>query len=267
MVYSFVSGEEILAPDSVCHVGEEYTLITPILLEGSLKKDQSDQITFDIRTVRVGATYPSEQTSDPVILSSEFIFSIDPSARYESIGILNTQKDRPETEQQAQVLLMDIASRSDNVSFRNFLEERSVYEASVRSKTLGILTSLTVFLVMLLLSFTLATYVRVKTNFHSYALMRTIGASGKTIRRLLLSENLFSVLKGTLLGYAVSLAAIVLLCTKFNYLPFGDILLYSSLPVFLITSGIMLLFNFLAIRRPVREFLEKSAMDALTERE
>ena len=166
---AFVSGEEILAPDSICHVGEEYTLITPILLEGSPKKDQSDQITFDIRTIRVGATYPSEQTSDPVILSAEFIFSLDPSARYESIGIRNTQKDRPETEQRAQAILMDIASRSDNVSFRNFLEERSVYEASVRSKTLGILASLAVFLVMLLLSFTLATYVRVKTNFHSPA--------------------------------------------------------------------------------------------------
>lgn len=124
---------------------------------------------------------------------------------------------------------MDIASRSDNVSFRNFLEERSVYEASVRSKTLGILASLAVFLVMLLLSFTLATYVRVKTNFHSYALMRTIGANRKTISRLLLSENLFSVLRGGLLGYLISLAAIVLLCGKFNYLPFG---IFYGMPLF-----------------------------------
>lgn len=260
---TFVSGEEILAPDSVCHVGEEYTLITPVLLEGSPKKDQSDQITFDIRTVRVGATYPSEQTSDPVILSAEFIFSIDPSARYESIGILNTRKDRPETEQQAQALLMDIASRSDNVSFRNFLEERSVYEASVRSKTLGILASLAVFLVMLLLSFTLATYVRVKTNFHSYTLMRTMGANRKTISQLLLSENLFSIFRGGLLGYLISLAVIVWLCREFDYLPFWDILWNASLPTFLGTFGIMMIFNALAIRRPVKELLQKSVVDSI----
>ena len=93
--------------------------------------------------------------------------------------------------------------------------------------------------------------------------MRTIGANRKTISRLLLSENLFSVLRGGLLGYLISLAAIVLLCGKFNYLPFWDILWYASLPTFLASLGIMMIFNALAIRRPVKELLQKSVVDSL----
>lgn len=262
---AFRAGEELLAPDGLCSVGDELLLITPLLMEGDPKQDQSRNITFDIRTVRVGATYPSESISDPLILSAEFIFALDPSCRYEYVGMEILPDADPGDLEAARSLLTEIAARSDNVSVRDLGEEQAVFKASIRSKTLGILAAVSVFLLMLLAAFTLSSYVRVKTNFRSYLLMRAVGAGGRDIRRLLLRENRRPTFTGCFLGLLAGLALMFVCHLKFNHLPVWDIVVFTVLPVSAVTAALMLLFGSLAVRKPVRDLLSRSLAASLSE--
>lgn len=262
---AFRSGEEILAPDRFCSAGDELALITPLLTEGDPKKDQSEKITFDVRTVRVGATYPSESVSDPLILSADFIFSLDPSCRYEHIA-MEALPDAQDGELEAvRSLLAQIAARSDNVAVRDYGEERAAFEASVRARTLGILAALVCFLVLLLAAFALSSYVRIRTNLRSYLLLRAVGAGSRDIRRLLLRENRRPTLAGGFVGLLAGAALTLIVHLKFDHLPVWDILLFTVLPVFAAVAALILLLGSLAVRRPVRELLSRSLAEALSD--
>lgn len=260
----FLAGEEILGPDCICQVGDVFTMITPILLEGDPKKDESSHITFDIRQVRVGATFPSSNEADSLILSGEFITSLDPSARYEYLSIGNLYRENPAKSQQIDNLMTGIAVRSENVNIRNISAEKAAYLENCQTKLTGILLSLLLFTATVLLAFSIATYVKVRTSLHSYLLMRTIGASGKTVYRLLLHENWYSLFFGSLLGIAASLPFLRFYIRKFDYLPYGEILLYAVLPAFLATFLLLFLCSALAARKPVREILKRSLTEALS---
>lgn len=260
----FQFGEEILAPDRFCQAGDEFLLITPILLEGSPKEDQSQDISFDVRTVRVGAVYASESIYDEIILSSEFIFALDPSCRYEYISLQNTAKGDPQATEQAEEVLTKIAARSENVSLRNIAEERDAYRNTVRSRLTGIFASIAVFAALLVMAFALSGYVRAKAGLHSYLLMRTLGAKGKTVFSLLLQENWLPVLWGGVAGLLASLPCLWYLTARFDYIPYQSILWTVTVPAFLATFLLLFLCSALAARKPVRKILKRSLTEALS---
>lgn len=260
----FLAGEEIIAPDSSGQkVGDVYTMITPYST-GDSENESSAQVELHVSQVRVAALYSANpDSSNPNILSSEFSISLEPGLHYDSIFLKNLQKENETVTQNIEKTLSYITAKSERVSMDNIIQKRKQFVQDVQSQQIQTTVSVCIFMITVILALALSTNVKVRTNMRSYLLMRALGAGQKTIRKLLIFENLRLILYGSLIGGGCALAILFFMTRDFGFIPSADIyfgvVLPSALGVFLILCALTIL----AIRKPVKKLLEKSISEEL----
>ena len=107
-----------------------------------------------------------------MILSSEYIFSIDPSARYAEISVQNTSKSDAEKTRQNEFLMEQIVASSDNVSVQNHIQEKEQYDSTVQNGQMLIAGCLLIFLLILMGAVSLSASVKLHFSFRSYLFMK-----------------------------------------------------------------------------------------------
>ena len=145
-----------------------------------------------------------------MILSSEYIFSIDPSARYAEISVQNTSKSDAEKTRQNEFLMEQIVASSDNVSVQNHIQEKEQYDSTVQNGQMLIAGCLLIFLLILMGAVSLSASVKLHFSFRSYLFMRAIGATDTILWKLIHSDTLVPVMN----GWPVFCCLLFFLCSR-----------------------------------------------------
>lgn len=260
----FDSGEEVFGPDNLCKVGDTFTLVTPVIADYDTLTNRPGPVKFHVGKIRVAATYKPTKGQDYLVLSAKSILRVDPSSRYEYISLQNTRKDDPQTTQEIQQTLDRIMGSSENVNMRNIIDEKEQLISSIRAGQTRSLVSGAVFIVIILLTFGLSTFVKTRADMHSYLMMRAIGAQTGTIRHLLLYSARKQLIIGCVIGTALSYLPSVFISKKFDYLPANRLLLVN-MP--LTAAAIFVLLFFLskqAIRLATKPLFQQSVSEELS---
>lgn len=263
----FKNGEELLGPDTLCKIGDTFTIITP-LVPDALPEDQIGQnVTFHISHATVAATYqPTTEDSPHMILSGEFILKTDPTARYDDISLSSSVSGDPEKRAEIENELSDVTADSLNVSMNNFVLARESLAKMTRSMQLQTTVAMFGFLLIVLLALFFSAYVDVKTNLHSYLLMRAVGIRGDTIRKLLWKEMWRPVWKGALAGALFPLAVTILRTKGLAAYPL-QLFVPPMCLAGIFTFCLLCCFSVLATVRPVSDLLKRSVTEELTSTE
>jgi hypothetical protein len=262
----FKSGEELLGPDSHCKIGDTFTIITPLTSDALPDEDISRKITFHISQATVAATYHPTSVQAPMIMSGEFIMKADPTSRYEDVSLNSLVNNDPTKRAKIEGILSSIAAHSRYVTMDNLVLERENLTKMTRNMQLQTTVAIFGFLLIVLLALSLSAYVNVKTNMHSYLLMRAIGIRREIIKKLLWRETWGAVWKGTFAG-----ALFALLLTIVTTRGFAQYPLRLFVPQMCIAGavafGLIWGFSALAIIKPIGDLLKHSISEELASTE
>ena len=261
----FKNGEELLGPDSHCKVGDAFTVITPLVPDAPLSENNSKKVTFHISHAKVTATYHSLGKSTGMIMSSESIVKVDSTSRYDDIS-LSLVNGKQTNEDKIEGIVAGIAARSNYVTMDNLISQRRNLAKLTHTMQLQTTISVFGFLLIVLLALYLSTYVNVKTNMHSYLIMRAIGIKRKIIRKLLWQETWSVIWKGSLAGSCFSLLLTILTTRSYAQYPL-QLFVPSMCAAGILTFALICGFSILAIAKPVSDLLKQSVTEELTSME
>ena len=132
----FVSGKIIIAPDTRASIGDTFQMVVPVW------QSENEPMQFAASQVTVAATYDPADYMDHLllsngcmILSAEYLLSVDPSARYTEVSIQNLYKGDAEKRAQLEALIDQYAAAADNVSVENHIQEQEQYDETAVSYT------------------------------------------------------------------------------------------------------------------------------------
>lgn len=262
----FKNGEELLGPDAYCKVGDTFTVITPLAPDALPDDDISKKVKFHISHATVTATYHAKGGNAPMIMSGEYIMKTDPTSRYEDISMNSFVNDDQPKRAKIEKTLSSIAAHSLYVSMDNLVLSRENLAKMTRNMQLQTTVAVFGFLIIVLLALSLSAYVNVKTNMHSYLLMRAIGIRQETIKKLLWRETWDAVWKGSLTGALIALLLTILTTRRFAQYPV-QLFVPPMCIAGVITFGLICGFSILAIVKPVGDLLKQSVTEGLASTE
>lgn len=271
---AFAAGKEVVTTAPNLQVGDELSIVTVILPEGSTQKYINGEIKVVCDRVRVSAVLDPEKIlgserkrlQDPYILmSSERIFEEDPLAKYDALYIRYTGEDKNSEESlAAEKVIKQVVAQSNGVLVQNLIQDKRDYQNEIRfyrNNCLGIVGFL---LLVVLMTLLLTTQIKVNTSLHSYLLMRAVGLDLPTLRRLLFREALRLGVNGILAGGVVGFAACAIIAGN-NFYPTLDIFLRTLLPVFLLVSAAVIAIGAFVAVFTAKRLLKKSVAKHLSD--
>jgi hypothetical protein len=254
---NFIKGTEVIAP-SLFNVGDSFVLITPIIKDENAPVNSDKRFEFIVTKVTVSATYEG----DSLIYSAEAIMKTDPTARYDEISIINTKKNDVAASQQIEKKVERITASSLYTSLINFDVERQNYYNEIRNGQFLTVISVIIFIVLVIIAITLSTQVKLRTNMHSYILMRSIGAKNKLIISLVKSDIKKVIINGSVIGTLFGYFISIFLIQGFMDTPFMDIFLYMILSAICVFMVLRLFVN-IALRKPLKKLVNENIIDEI----
>ncbi|MDD6488282.1 MAG: ABC transporter permease [Clostridia bacterium] len=255
----YKNGFEIIAPDELCLVGDEFTMIVPIADKGATEQNIEKHIKFKTAKVKVAATYSGSE----LIISTEYLFSIYPNMNYENLVIQNLDhNDKIRTEELEQNL-QTLTEISVGVKYDNYAEMSRVFYTQVNSETLQIIVSVFIFIVVIIIAIIFLSYVQVRSNLRSYILMRAIGAKIETVQRLIINEIYHTLNIGIISGTICGVAVVAFLSVIGSYIKLWDIYLFYVAPVFISTVILLYVGSRMAVKRAVGSMIKPNIIENL----
>lgn len=256
---AFISGEQIIAPDNGFEVGDKLVIMIPVVKNDS-SESQKYEFDYAVKEATVAATYSGSISSDTsgrncnIILSAEYLYSVDPTLNYSPVKLKLKNGVSDKRAAQISEYLENLTMRSQNLRLTDYATEKRENLRLMREGRVQIGLIIIMFVVIISVSIAVSSYVKLRTNMHSYILMRSIGANGKTISTLIKEDIGRLVLTGTVIGTVLGLALVVLVIlespsTNISYL-FG---MFAVL--ILIAAAVFALIYFatmLCIKRPIK---------------
>ena len=253
----FVSGKQIIAPD-IFNIGDTFVMLTPII-----KNSDATEIRFEfaVSEVTVGATYPGNYNSN-IILSAEYITETDPSARYDMIVIKNNKSSDAARTAEIDKMLNNIVSESSHVQIDNTAELKQVYRQTLVNGQIQVVFSVFIFVLVIIVTIALSTYVKIRTNMHSYILMRAIGANKKTIIQLIKEDVSSLLLKGCIIGMVPSFVLAVILHLEYTYVTAIDVFAIMAL-IAVVVFALLYSLTMLCIKKPIQHILDVNIVSSI----
>lgn len=211
---AFVSGNVIIAPEDGFDVGDKLVIVVPVV-----KEDSSDQKTYEfdyvVKEVTVAATYSGSIANDTsernnnIILSAEYLYGIDPMLNYSLVKLKLKDGVSDEKADQIKDYLEGLVMRSQNLKLTDYATEKRENLRLMREGQVQIGLIVIMFVIIISITIAISSYVKLKTNMHSYVLMRSIGAKSDTIKALIKEDIGRLILDGTVIGTVLGLALVV----------------------------------------------------------
>ncbi len=267
----YKSGIEIAAPDNLCSVGDEFTMVVPVPDKDATEENIQEHIKFKVARVKVAATYSEEVKEYPdLIISTEYLFSFNPNLNYECLALKNLD---PDDESWTEELVQDleyVVSDSKGVDLDNYAVMKKEFYDKVNMQTFQIVVSVFIFIIVILIAIICSSYVQVRSNLTSYAIMRAIGARIKTIEKLVLNEinhiMIKGIILGTICGWGVDIYFTVM-ASQSSVIRTWDIYLFYVAPVFTATVILLYFGSRLATRRAVHSLINRDIIERLNKSE
>ena len=261
---AFVTGDMIIAPDSFS-IGDSFLLVTPLFSDKAISQNDIDRYTFHSKLVTVAAVYPSAEGSH-FYYSAEAIMSVDDTARFEQIDLINLVPHDEAASARIETVLDQIVARSTYTSINNFIDRRQEYVREIRNGQILIIMIVLIFVGMVIFAITGSISVKIRVNLHDYLLIRAIGGKKNIVEGLIRSEVICLIVTGGLIGVvAGGSLPVVMMIQTYTYLNVAFVRAFvwpclTSLLVFLV----LLSLGFLAIRKPIQELFYKDVASTLS---
>ncbi len=261
----YKDGVQVIAPDDLCSVGDEFTMVVPIPDEYATEKNIDEHIKFEVAKVQVAATYSKEQyDSDELILSTEYIFSIYPDLNYEIFLIENLDHNDQDWVDELEQDLENLELHSRNIRYDNYAEMSKEFYDKVNLQTFQTVVSVFIFIIIIMVAIVFSSFVQVRSNLRSYIIMRAVGARIETIRKLVTNEIHYIMTVGIVSGAVVGWVLIMYLSSR-GYEKVWDIYLFYVAPVFIGTVILLYFGSRLATKRAVHSLINRNIIERLNE--
>lgn len=261
---NYKSGIEIIAPDYLCSVGDEFTMVIPIADAEATEQNIEEHIKFKVAKVKVAATYSKEQyNSDELIISTEYLFSIYPDLNYENIILENLDHNDSVWVNELENNLENLEGISVGVRYDNYAKMQREFYDQVNLETLQIIVSVFIFIVIILIAIVFSSYVQVRSNLKSYIMMRAIGARIETVQKLIINEINRTLTTGIILGTILGGAVVVFFSILGSNIKLWDIYLFYVVPVFIATVILLYFGSRIAVKRAVRSMINQNIIEKL----
>lgn len=271
---AFFDGKEIITTAPNLKVGDELTVITVLLPEGSTQEKINGEITVIPRQVRVSAVLDPKKIPEPqkkilqnpyLLMSSGPILREDPLAKYDTIYIRYTGEDKnSEKSLRAEKVVKQVAAQSKGAKLINSIQDKRDLQKDMQFYRNNCLAIVGFLLVVILLTLFLTTQIKVNTSLRSYLLMRAVGLDLPTLRRLLAWEVTRLNIRGILIGGVAGFAACTILAKR-SFLPTLDIFLKTLLPVYLLVGLVIVLIGVAVAFLTAKKLLKKSVAKFLSD--
>lgn len=262
---NYKKGIEIVGPDTLCSVGDTFTLVIPVADQQATEGNIEDHVKFEIAHVTVAATYPLVENQEPnLLISSEYLFSIYPDINYEYLTLQNLcPEDREWTEDLEENLInLQLNAKSD-LHYSNYTEMAQEFYQEVNLQAAQIISCVLIFVIIILIAITCAGYVQIRSNLMSYSIMRAIGADVNTVQNLMLHEVAHTIKKGILSGVIVGFGVIIAFSVLYFNIKTWDIFLFYVLPLSLITIFLLYFGSRFAIKFAIRPLLDENLIQRI----
>lgn len=260
---AFISGEQIIAPDNGFDVGDKLTVMIPVVKDG-FSTQNTYEFDYEVKEVTVAATYSgsiSEDTSGRscnIILSAEYLYSVDPTLNYYLVKLKLKDGTSDKRAKEISGYLENLTMRSQNLRLTDYATEKRENLRLMREGRVQIGLIIIMFVVIIASSIAVSSYVKLRTNMHSYILMRAIGANGKTISALIKEDIGRLILNGTIIGTVIGLALVVFTILESPSVN-TSILFGMFVVLILIAAAVFALIYFttmLCIKKPVKRIVQ-----------
>lgn len=264
----FDNGEEILASDKYCKVGDLFTMVVPVPDKEATEDNIQEHISFKVCNMRVAATYPDSEGKEPsMILSLEHLLSINPTVNYENLYLKNLCPNDSEWTEELETKLSSVEAASIGIQYDNYAKMSREFYARVYAETLQVVVCVLIFIVIILIAIVLSTYVQVRSNLQSYMIMRTIGAGRDTIRNLILYEINRNLRIGSIIGSIIGFGVCIFFTLLAGGMKFWDIYLFYVAPVYILTVLLLYIGGRFAVKRAVSPLINQNMMESLNSSE
>lgn len=265
----YKSGIEIIAPDSLCAVGDEFTMVIPVPDKDATEENIQEHIKFEVAHVKVGATYSEEEYGESqLIISTEYLFSVHPNVNYEVVLLKNLEPENESWTEELEQDLEYVEAASVGVRYDNYAQMAKEFYDEVNLQTFQIIVSVFIFIIVILIAIICSSYVQVRSNLTSYAIMRAIGARIETIEKLVLNEINHILVKGIVSGAICGWGVIIyfaIMIGNFSKIRTWDIFLFYVAPVFIATVILLYFGSRFATKRAVHSLINKDIIERLNE--
>lgn len=256
----YKSGTEIIAPDGLCSVGDEFTMVLPIADKETTEANIENHIKFQIVKLRVAATYPGSRLK----MSTEYLFSVYPDLNYENVVIENLDHQDKEWTEELEENLAILESCSVAVRYDNYAKMAQEFYTQVNLEALQIIVSVLIYIVIILTAIVFSSYVQVRSNLRSYILMRAMGARIETVQKLIINEINHTLHIGIVSGAVCGGAVVGFVSLAFGaYTKLWDIYLFYVAPVFISTVILLYTGSRIAVRKAVHSMINRNIMEHL----
>lgn len=260
----FKNGEEIIAPDIWCEVGSEYTIIIPVPDKDATVENILEHVHFETRKMRVAATYPVSETDTlQLVLSSEYLFSVNRTLNYEVLLLKNRYPDDSAWTEELNERLEMAEASSSGIQYDNYAEMAKDFYERVYAEMLQLIVCVTIFVVVILTAIVLSTYVQIRSNLQSYMMMRAVGAGIDMVKKLIIRETNRILTTGILIGSALGWGVCIYFAKAADYVKTKDIFMFYVTPVFILVIVLLYLGVHFAVGRAVRPLLSRNIVEEL----
>ena len=260
----FQNGFSVIAPEHLCSVGDEFTMVIPIPDKDATEENIQGHVSFECRHLKVAATYQPKQDSDnEMILSLDYLFSVYPTLNYEELKLKNLAKSDSHYTGELEQKLRDISKLSSKNAFYNYAEMSKEFYDRVHLQMFQLIVSISILIVMIMTALVVSSDLRIRSDLSGYAVMRAVGADIGTVRTLILDEIKRQLIVGIVGGAACGSGVCFFFAAMTSNIKTGDIFLFYVLPVLAVTILLLYCGTCAAVKKLTAVLFHRSIIEMI----
>lgn len=270
------AGTQFSASASPFHMGDSFTLSHLVFPKNSTQQKldpNTKKIDFNTKVSAVLKLNPQklagtnlQMLGGKIIVSSEYLLSIDPNSAYDIVEVKIEDASRAK---EIDALIREIYSRSQGVSLTDAAALRNTLNRMVQNKQQGTYTSMWLFMLLILCCLIISVNVKIRLKKRQLSILRSVGLSGAHLFRLGMWDTALVSFIGLLLGFIAGFYKVYgPYFTHFSFVPgvpYADIIYRMVIPADIILFLAVMLVNVPVVLISSRWLLKRDISGDLAE--
>lgn len=273
---AFQDGKTVYSLGGVFNKSDKFIITMPIIPKGSTTDKilgKTAAADFNV-TVANTFTHPvSEATAMQfpfgssktpcVIISADAVIKKNPQLRFSAVVANNANPADTVSCAKASEAIHQACAVSKGMSTDDKKENIDNWRKIIQKLLCPVYALVLSFMIILMAAISILTRIKLKTNLHSYALLRSVGIEESRLKYKLTCDSLRSTGLGLIAGLIFSALIIAIFTNQFWYVPMTAVLLHIVLPVAVCGSVLILLFTGISTILSMKSLFKTSIVEAL----
>jgi ABC-type antimicrobial peptide transport system permease subunit len=237
-------------------VGKAKTVDLNMTVADAFSRKKSD-------TYGAGNLNYGDKNNPCVIISSAPAMSADELLNYSYVLADNANPNDIKSCKRASLAIHSAADLSKNIMVTDKAENLEQWGNVVHQQQYPIILLVIAFMFILVFAVSLLTRIKLKTNLHSYALLRSVGIEESRLQKMLTKDTMHSTAVGIIIGIVPTVILIAILTVHYRYISLLSVIFTIVLPIAAGGIILLLLFTYLTSRITVKKMFKMSIVQSL----